>query len=350
MKKILALITACALLLLALAACANETDESSAASGESSAFEQSNVVSKPWYDTSVPESYSSQVAESYPQYEETTAEKEDDESSHPDESFGNKNELGEGIVAIPDMGASGYRIVFTKENPINAVECNTNVQIAVTAIYDGSVTRFFGAVNGQFYFAKPGKYLYPCCEGFCAGDRTAQNGDDWLEFEFDKDSGEFIKYIQAPHGHGKTNSYTVYQPSVKKVYGYQDGEAEMLYLYPAEGTVICRLLSSSYDLETNWKNGTFEFPSDAVGKYGLTYYGEVVIPFEYDYMATYRSMSDAAYGNVYAVVLAVKDGRCYYFSNNGTNLTPEGFDCGSQPFGDRAWVFEDGQGWILEFN
>ena len=43
------------------------------------------------------------------------------------------------------------------------------------------------------------------------------------------------------------------------------------------------------------------------------------------------------------------DGKTYYFSTDGTNLTPEGFDCGAQPYENRAWVFKDGQGYIIEF-
>lgn len=351
MKKLLTLITVFALLLLTLAACTNGNEESSLPEVESSESEQSNAESKPWYDTSVPEGYSSQPPEqSQPEASQDIDESSQvvDESSQPEQN--NENELGEGIIAIPDKSASGYRIAFTKENPINAVDCNTNVHIAVTAIYDGSVTRFFGAVKGEFYCAKPGKYLYACCDGFCAGDKEKIGGESYLEFKFDKDSGAFVSAEELPHGHGSYGSYTVYQPSVQKVYGYQYGESEMLYLYEPGGTVICRELKSDYDLETNWKNGTMNFPEESLGKYGLIYDGKVVVPFEYDYMAVYRSMSDLTYGNGVGVVLAEKDGRSYYFSNNGTNLTPDGFDCGSQPFADRAWVFEDGYGWIIEFN
>jgi hypothetical protein len=86
-------------------------------------------------------------------------------------------------------------------------------------------------------------------------------------------------------------------------------------------------------------------PPNIDGKYGLVNNGRVVIPFEYDYMESL----DGWNVNTVGVVLAIKDGRTYYFSTGGTNLTPEGFDCGSEPVNNRAWVFNDGQGYIIEF-
>ena len=84
---------------------------------------------------------------------------------------------------------------------------------------------------------------------------------------------------------------------------------------------------------------------DVKGKYGLVNNGKIIIPFEYDYMESYDDWGT----NTVGVVLTVKDGRTYYLSTDGTNLTPDGFDCGSEPFNDRAWVFNDGQGYIIEF-
>ena len=353
MKKILALITACALTLLALAACTNETDESSAPEAESSAFEQSNVVSKPWYDTSVPESYSSQAPDyssaessvpdiSLPESEASIPEAE---SSSPE-----SGSLGQAINGISLRDAKGHRIAFTKESALNATICVTNTEIAVTAIFDGAITRFFGAVKGEYYTSLYGKFISPCHEGFY----DVSSGDEgrFVEFTFDKDNGAFISVNEILHGHGGYYSMPFYSSVSKKAYVYyRDEEGEELFVYEhGAGAAICRELKGDYDVEANWKNGSLELQSADLGKYGLVEDGRVVIPFEYDNISTYNSESDLAYGNSVGVVLAEKDGRCYYISTNGNILTPEGFDCGSQPFGDRAWVFEDGQGWILEFN
>ena len=78
----------------------------------------------------------------------------------------------------------------------------------------------------------------------------------------------------------------------------------------------------------------------------MTYVQEkIIIPFEYDFITTTQTE-----GQPLGVYLAIKDGKSYYISSEGRNLTPDGFDCGSQPFNDRAWVFNGSQGYIIKFN
>lgn len=350
MKKLFALILACAFL-LSFAAC-GDGEESSFAEMVSSQAEQSKEESKPWYDTSVPDSYSSQA----PDYSDAESSlvpdvsKPNEQSSVPEVSMPESNTAGYDSLAFGwgyefTKNAVGYRIAFTKQSPVNATYCITNVGSEVTAVYDGTITRFFGAVDGTYYCALYGKYLYPCCNGaFLSGDLNAYNSDNAVRIEFDEDTQAYVsvKEQSGAHAHGSAdNTLSFYSSVDKKSFDYSDGE---LMRHTEAQYAICRLYENGSVIE-NWNSGnlfTSEF-SQKLGKYGVVKNNTVVIPFEYDLILT---ANDGENG----VFLAIKDGRCYYISANGNIITPEGFDCGSQPFANRAWVFEDGQGWIIEFN
>ncbi len=348
MKRLITL-TLAILLLVCCVAC-DEGDIAVSENDTSSKAEQSHTESKPWYDTSVPEGYSSQAAESKPQYEETTAEKEDGEGSLPDtENSGvggtqtDYEQLTPWDAYFFPKDASGYRIVYTKTSPLNASDAVTNVVMRITAIYDGSVTRFFDATDGTFYHAVPGKYLYPCCDGFLAGDINEHNADYSVMFARVKgpDNESALNVLVNEHGgHGDyAESEAIYSGYDKKLFGI--GEA-LSYI---NGQTYCRYYASTESLLDGYdKNIGFVPDESKLGKYGVASNEKIIVPFEYDYIVTAQGSLEFV-----GVYLAIKDGRSYYISSNGTVLTPEGFDCGSQPYGNRAWVFEDGQGYIISF-
>ncbi len=334
-----------------LVSCGESVTEQSSADGTVSKTESDNnatsSTNKPWYSTSMPDNYVSQnVNESFESASSTVSEEESFDESSEDSSDSESDVevdgLDEAMILIPERDATSYRVAYTKESELNAIDCITNVIINVTAVYDGSVTRFFNATKGTFYHAVNGKYLYPCCDGFLAGDLDSHNGKYAVMFGFD-DLGEVT--VSTEHfGHGAINSsYSFYSTFDKHAYEwFNDENGDGLAIYPNQGAVICREAVTDSNVGEDWLGGEYSVTEESLLKYGLVNGSEVVIPFEYDYMVT-------VYGNSVGVVLARKDGRSYYFSSNGTNLTPDGFDCGSQPNENRAWVYQDGQGYILEF-
>ena len=336
----------------------SQVDESSQSADSS--IDLQDESSKPWYDTSVPDSYVSEGwGESITDTSSPGSSIPDIESSVPEQSLPENTvpdfELCYGEAYLSAPFAKGFKVVYTKESALNATAAATNFHIAVTAIYDGSVTRFFDAKTGEYYCAKSGKYLHAASNGFIAGDRNGTEYKTMIKFSFTE--GEPRQFLSADeeklqnYGAGEFE-YTFYSEKDKAVYTYQKyGTGVRIYEYTGENCgLICRELEGDYDKNADWKGGKFDFPKNPNGKYGVVIDGKVVIPFEYDYIATYVGVSDLANSNTVDVVLAEKDGRSYYFSADGTNLTPDGFDCGSEPFANRAWVFEDGNGWIIEFN
>ena len=125
---------------------------------------------------------------------------------------------------------------------------------------------------------------------------------------------------------------------------YDDGES---YNFGGDGLFTCTLwedLSAKIVFDyyhTHFHTFDKEYLSK---KFGLVTNESIVIPFEYDYISNIKRSTFEV-----GVVMAVKDGKTYYFASDGTNLTPEGFDCGTEPVDNRAWVFKDGQGYIIEF-
>lgn len=357
MKKLLVSVV-CLLICFSflLASCGeSDTNESSAAllgvTSLGASADSSSQANKPWYDTSVPENYVSQgIDASFSSSEaesESSSEISDDESSteSSDDLSGGILDIEGAVTDLPDRAATSFRIAFTKESALNATECISNVAMStpVTAIYDGSVTRFFHAVKGTFYHAVPGKYLYPCCEGFLSGDLNCFNGNYAVMFEFDDEGGVTVTNEHFGHG-GFDTVYDFYSESDGCAYvWFSDIDGEFLARYMEDNIVICREYLGDQDITLDFENDELDIGDADLGKYGLVKNDTLIIPFEYDYMVTVYG------GNTVGVVMAQKDGRTYYFSTDGTNLTPDGFDCGAQPFNDRAWVFEDGQGYILEF-
>ena len=350
MKKVLSLL----LLLLCVVfvtACSDVdiaySDDVSQSSSESTSSNSGNK----WYGTSTPDSYVSHGGQT-PSQTDSSVEESEYSSEISDDSSIESDDLSSGILDVegavtdfPDRAATSYRIAFTKESALQATECISNVamDVPVTAVYDGSVTRFFHAVKGSFYHAVPGKYLYPCCNGFLSGDKNKFNGNYAVMFEFD-DEGE-VTVTNEHSGHGGIGTvYDFYSEKDGCAFAwFADLDNKLLLSYIEDNLVICREYLSDQSVSEATENGGFSLDDNQLGKYGLVKNDTVIIPFEYDYMVT-------SYGeNTVGVVMAQKDGRTYYFSTNGTNLTPDGFDCGAQPYNDRAWVYEDGQGYILEF-
>lgn len=265
-----------------------------------------------------------------------------DDTSTPE----NKPDGYDGLMPIPVgsvRAAKGYRIAYTKESPLSATECITNCAVEITAIYDGAVTRFFDAVNGTYYHAVAGKYLYPCCHGFLAGTRESPNENYSICFSRDKDDRSIVTYTINTHdGHGNDDLYAIYCESDQKVYFYDYA----LYRVEGDGAVACRYYSASSPLDAYIKDGyiieIIEY--SAIGKYGIVKNGKIIVPFEYDLILSGQDEEGVG------VYMAKKNGKTYYIASDGTVLTPDGFDCGSQPYKNRAWVFDGGQGYMLEFN
>ncbi len=326
-----------------LASC--DTSEETVGDSDSSATTEE---SKPWYSTSVPDDYSNTIIDnsSKPTQENSDTESSDTESSDTDVS------TPSGDITYDDLykmdrydfakAAKGYSIVYTKTSPLQAVECLTSVSGGITAIYDGTVTRFFDAVNGAYYHALHGRYE-PCDLNymdlnpgeFVDGDyeqiiRFTRTSENNVTFDLDE-------FVIPAHDF----SYeAVYSEADKKVYVID------LDLSGIKGQMPCRLYTAEKSPLDNF-DGTDapDIDESKLGKYGVASDEKIIIPFEYDFITTTQTE-----GQPLGVYLAIKDGRSYYISSNGTVLTPDGFDCGSQPFNDCAWVFEDGQGYIIKFN
>lgn len=357
MKKIAALILL-SCFIVCLAACGNGQEVSENTDTDSS-VSQISGESKPWYDTSAPENYVSVPAGEVSDEADESDYSVGENSAFTDESIGETSENSYPVTDIGDYStlpisgsvyrfnnnASAYSVVFTKNSDLAAAECITNTISSVTAVYDGSVTRFFGAVDGTYYCTVFGKYLYPCCDGgFISGDLSAHNAADSVVVELDSETQTYtaVKNPSDAHAHGSYGGETAfYSPLVGLSFELYEGE---LSRHPSDGYAVCRLYEGQNVLESYNSGALFssEFES-MLGKYGVVKDNKVVIPFEYDAILSANTGSCG-------VFLAVKDGRCYYFSASGVNLTPDGFDCGSQPFSDRAWVFEDGRGWIIKFS
>ena len=339
------------ILLLACCVACGEGDITVSEGESSVGAEQSTESSKPWYETSVPESYSSEAVENSSQAESVPEESEPEQSepevSEPEESDDEYDwRYSEGEIST--KAAKGYKVVYTKVKPINALSCYSGS--FVISVYDGEITRFFDSRTGEFYCSVIGEYVpYPGSGAFCPKDKYREDADVDIPMIFFKWDYANNKPLYIDYN---------YYPEIidSDRYNLYDGDTEIIYIADEDGTwyrlggeglFTCTLwedLSTKkvYDFFETEAHQTFkaELPSK---KYGLVTNESIIIPFEYDYMSDIRHCSKAG------VVMAVKDGKTYYFASDGTNLTPDGFDCGTEPFADRAWVFKDGQGYIIEF-
>lgn len=356
MKKLIAIIILSALF-LSLAACGDESgDVSSVVSGDNSGESSDALDSSESSDTLESSESSASSESSIGDSVESSDDTQDDssvgddfsqdDSENSDVSADGEKTLGILKSRFPERDAVGYNVVYTKESALNAWRCYTNPAHEITAIFDGSVTRFFDAIDGDYFHAEYGEWTVYCCNGFY---NVEDKGEGLLlSFHFDKDTGAFDHVEKVPHGHGTGYEYNYYSPITMKTYSYV-GDEQGGVLYECDGLFICREMTSAYDIADAYLNGEFDLSKIRTSKFGLTKDGQIVIPFEYDNMAFFSSNWHENMPSTVGVVVAEKDGRFYYFSTNGTNLTPDGFDCGSEPYGDRAWVFEDGQGWIIKF-
>ncbi|MBR6784551.1 MAG: hypothetical protein IKM32_07655 [Clostridia bacterium] len=361
MKKLSAIFLIIAFL-LAFTACGNEgstADESVFSNAESSNSEQSKTESIP--AVSEPESASPQESlpeESLP--EESLPEESEPEESLPEESVPEESDdeyewsYSKGFV--PFSAAKGYKIVYTKVKPINALSCITTDGVA--GVYDGKITRFFDARTGEFYCSEIGKWEPVICgDGFWqvdeeTGEKIPHGPTIYFDFETRLVDNRYVSELVAidydrDHGHGCDDEYYLYDGDTGKIYyinGDDDGES---YNFGGDGLFTCTLwedLSAKIVFDyyhTHFHTFDKEYLSK---KFGLVTNESIVIPFEYDYISNIKRSTFEV-----GVVMAVKDGKTYYFASDGTNLTPEGFDCGTEPVDNRAWVFKDGQGYIIEF-
>lgn len=351
MKKIVALALSVILASLLLASCVESEDVSSVASSDESSATEQSATNKPWYETSVPDGYvsggssdDSSVSEEASQPDDSSLPDEEsvpDEESKPDEEI-----VPENIGTVSGMSfsksASAYRIAFTKTRPVVTLACVTNPSIKVTAQYDGSVTRFFNAIDGTYYFATHGKYLYACCDAFISGDATKFNGEKAIELEFDELG--MAQMVETNHAHGYGAAVSFYSLSEKKAYIYTNDHSEgaSLNVYAQNDYAICQSFTHDSSIASDWADDkAIDFEAGTLGKFGVVKNGKTVIDFEYDSIDSFADIG---------IFRAVKNGKTYYISSNGTNLTPEGFACGSEPLENRAWVYDElGQGYILEF-
>lgn len=339
MKKLISLLLILMLLLSCFMASCDMSGEVEYSENESVMTEES----KPSHGSNAPDESSDVISDAS---SNTTQESTTDESSATESS------TPAGDITYDDLykmdrydfakAAKGYSIAYTKTSPLQAVECLTSVSGGITAIYDGAVTRFFDAVNGTYYHALYGRYE-PCDLNwmdlnpgeFVDGDyeqiiRFTRTSENNVTFDLDE-------FVISAHDF----SYeAVYSEADKRVYVVD------LDLSGIKGQMPCRLYTAEKSpLEIFDGTDAPVIDDSKLGKYGVASDEKVIIPFEYDFITTTQTE-----GQTLGVYLAIKDGRSYYISSDGYNLTPEGFDCGSQPFNDRAWVFEDGQGYIIKFN
>lgn len=356
MKKLIAILILSALI-ISLAACGGDSlGASSGISGDTNESEKTNE-SNGTNESSEPNESGEAGADDSSESSDDTQDNDSsvgDDFSQDDTENSDSETSGDGEKRLeilksrfPERDAVGYSIVYTKSSALNAWRCYTNPAHEITAVFDGSVTRFFDAVTGDYFHAEHGEWTIYCCNGFY---NVEDKGEGMLlSFHFDKDTGAFDHVEKDYHGHGTGYEYNFYSPINMKTYSYV-GDEQGGVLYECEGLFICRDMTNAYSLSDAYLNGEFDLSKIRTSKFGLTKNGQVVIPFEYDNMAFLSSNWHENMPSTVGVVVAEKDGRFYYFSTNGTNLTPDGFDCGSEPYGDRAWVFEDGQGWIIKFN
>ena len=378
MKKLSAIFLIIAFL-LAFTACGNEgstADESVFSNAESSNSEQSKTESIP--AVSEPESSSPQESlpeESLP--EESLPEESEPEESLPEESVPEESEPEESFPEesvpeesddeyewryskgfVPFSAAKGYKIVYTKVKPINALSCITTDGVA--GVYDGKITRFFDARTGEFYCSEIGKWEPAICgDGFWqvdeeTGEKIPHGPTIYFDFETRLVDNRYVSelvaiYYDRDHGHGYGSVYNLYDGDTGIIYYVDADDDGASYHFGGEGLFTCTLWE---DLSTKKVYDFFETDAYQIfkeelpsKKFGLVTNESIVIPFEYDYISNIKRSTFEV-----GVVMAVKDGKTYYFASDGTNLTPEGFDCGTEPVDNRAWVFKDGYGWIIEFN
>lgn len=327
-KRFIACVIALLILCTALSACGNSGNEQAP---DASMQEPSDQDQSTGTESSDISEESSDISEEISQ--EASEDASVPEQSQPDISMPEStNDEAPGFngsfasaLALNTVERQGksFRIAYTKENPTAAKVCVTNPAVAITAVFDGSTTRFFDALTGEYYTILVGDYTLAADKGFASAkgkkgisfNRVQGGVPVWEDAEYDFSQNQPIIYWSQTY---KT-AYTVMADKEGRVDFYCFTEASFV-------------------------------PCISNGKYGIVNNGVVTTPFEYDYIQSYQGCAEYENNSNLGVFLAIKGGKTYYITADGTNLTPEGFTCGSVPYGNRAWVFENDHGFVLEFN
>ncbi len=338
-KELISVFLSCALL-LCFAACSDESggtaDESLYSNAGSSNSEQSKPESKP-PAVSEPEGEVS---------EESSIPKESQPViSEPEGPEGETSYYMAGPVS--ENAAQGYRIVYTLPETVNVVSLIT--QSGVCAVYDGEKTRFYSTTTGEIFCTKQGKWdSVPCGDGFWLNDPN-EAATDWrnapmIRFNLtdSKNELEYIDY-EPNHDHVATELYYLYETTSGKIYANYRGDYHIFDLGNGIFPCVECITVDEAILESPEADSLFLKMIEGK-KYGLVSNNAIIVPFEYEYM---REGMYPYYQP--GVVMAVKDGKTYYIASDGTNLTPEGVDFGSVLYLTRALIFDDGQGYIIEF-
>ncbi|MBR5278646.1 MAG: hypothetical protein IKU23_05195, partial [Clostridia bacterium] len=259
-----------------------------------------------------------------------------------------------------DFNATGYEIETTVEKNIKAKKMEVNPAYEVVAVYDGKFTHFINYTNGEILFTQEDMFLGKACNngGFKKGDVDAIDGDgneDVCVF-FESKHDILQAAVEEDHWHegGERLPTPYYSEDKKTAYYVHIGQR---YLYNKYG--FCALnnyVPCQYaEINKNLDHAILKLEDivnlDTVGKYGVVFGGEAVIPFEFDLIDTYQG-GNTRYGidePRLGVFRAIKDGKTYYYSTNGTNLTPDGFVCGTQPRENRATVYDGKKIYVIKF-
>ncbi len=252
--------------------------------------------------------------------------------------------------------ATGYEVKLTFADVVNAKNIEAHNVYEIVAIYDGKRTHVFNCSTGELLASQDGQFLGYACNngGFMEGAPDTTNGKRCIYYE----EREHAIYLEEGHWHeGGARKLPVYYTEDKKTAYFPYGENDYGYGYGGysirnqNNYAACRYAEINKNIDKAVAKWEDVVNVDTIGKYGVVFGGETVIPFEFDKIDTFqgrRGYYDAAIP-CFGVYRAVKDGKTYYYSTNGTNLTPDGFVCGSQPRENRATVYDGKKLFVIEF-
>ncbi|MBR5278313.1 MAG: hypothetical protein IKU23_03505, partial [Clostridia bacterium] len=252
--------------------------------------------------------------------------------------------------------ATGYEVKLTFADVVNAKNIEVHRTRELVAVYDGKRTHLFNWSTGELIASQDGQFLGYGCDngGFMEGAPGTINGKRCICYE----ERENAFYLDDNHWHeGGADKMPVYFTEDKKTAYFPYGENDFGYDYGGysfmdqNNYVACRYGEMVKDINKSIKKWEDVVYTETIGKYGVVFGGETVIPFEFDKIDTYQGIR--GYNDTvipcFGVYRAVKDGKTYYYSTNGTNLTPDGFVCGSQPRENCATVYDGKKLFVIEF-
>ncbi len=257
----------------------------------------------------------------------------------------------EGTTIFRD--ATKYDIIGELDEQFAVTEIETNRVIGVTAAYDGRKTRYFDSYNGDYLGSVKGKYLCACCNGFSVGEMG--NFDRYSSYASFEDYTSDGIVIEDGHYHEgyiqkyKTNYYSKKENRAFGIYPQWYGYFGAVVNVGSDGYYSCRLAELYDPIEGRVMNVENSVDPSTLGKYGVVYNNEVVIPFDYDRIDTLQTGGEYEPDEFLGIYRAIKDGKTYYISTDGKNFTPDGFLCGSPPNANRATVFDGRKMFIIEF-